>query len=137
MTLSVGLLNQADLSSSSDTSDSTLENNPNMDQNFTIEVSDWRPGIGEESCWLSSCSNGQLLYFYLPIGIALVCNLAMFVFASRILNQLENKRNLLLKTTKTRSISHEPSARKFSRQLSTIQKSVSTKVKSQKANTEK
>ena len=72
-----------------------------------------------------------------PIGIALVCNLAMFVFASRILNQLENKRNLLLKTKAARAVSHEPSARKFSRQLPTIQKSVSNKVKSQKANTEK
>ena len=29
------------------------------------DASYWRPGIGEDSCWLSSCSKGQLLYFYL------------------------------------------------------------------------
>ena len=84
--------------------------------------------------------NGLYLLIWInfsrPIGMALVCNLAMFVFASRILNQLENKKKFLTKTTTARSVSHEPSARKFSRQLSTIQKSVSTKVKSQKANTD-
>ena len=69
--------------------------------------------------------------------MALVCNLAMFVFASRILNQLENKKKFLTQTTTARSVSHEPSARKFSGQLSTIKKSVSTKVKDQKANAEK
>ena len=90
---------------------------------------------------LKSCKylNGLYLLIWInfsrPIGMALVCNLAMFVFASRILNQLENKKKFLTEST-ARSVSHEPSARKFSRQLSTIQKSVSTKVKSQKANTD-
>ena len=83
-----------------------------------------------------SLQNGVVTFFlfFRPIGMALVCNLAMFVFASRILNQLENKKKFLTQTT---SVSHEPSARKFSGQLSTIKKSVSTKVKDQKANAEK
>ena len=58
MTLGVGVLNNADLSNS------TLAN-PDVADDGTFVNAYWRPGIGEESCWLSSCSDAQLLYFYL------------------------------------------------------------------------
>ena len=58
MTLTVGILDKVNMKSS------TLAN-PDVDDNGVIMNSYWRPGIGEESCWLSSCSSGQLLYFYL------------------------------------------------------------------------
>ena len=58
MTLTVGLLDKVNMKSSTLT-------NPEVDDNGVIMNSYWRPGIGEESCWLSSCSSGQLLYFYL------------------------------------------------------------------------
>ena len=58
MTLTVGILDKVNMKNSTLT-------NPDVDDNGVIMNSYWRPGIGEESCWLSSCSSGQLLYFYL------------------------------------------------------------------------
>ena len=58
MTLLVVFVNQDDVSSSN-------LFDPEVDTSGSIVNENWRPGIGEESCWLSSCSYGQLLYFYL------------------------------------------------------------------------
>jgi hypothetical protein len=75
-----------------------------------------------------------------PIGTTLLSNLAMFVYASRVLQKLQQKKKYLTQTSQTSNaslISREPMARQFSRQISNVSKSVSTKVKSQKANIEK
>ena len=58
MTLTVVILNQDDISNSN-------LFDPEVDNSGYIVNENWRPGIGEESCWLSSCSYGQLIYFYL------------------------------------------------------------------------
>ena len=64
----------------------------------------------------------------------------MFVYASRILQKLQQKKKYLTQTSQTSNaslISREPMSRQFSRQISNVQKAVSTKVKSQKENIEK
>ena len=75
-----------------------------------------------------------------PIGITLLSNLAMFVYASRVLQKLQQKKKYLTQTSQTSNaslISRQPMSRQFSRQISDISKSVSKKVKSQKENIEK
>ena len=111
----------------------------------------WAPTIFQLRSQNNSCSclNWSLIlkqkitiFFPLsrPIGITLVSNLAMFVYASRILQKLQQKKKYLTQTSQTSNaslISREPMSRQFSRQISNVQKAVSTKVKSQKENIEK
>merc|ERR1719266_3177074 len=101
MTLTVVILNQNDISNSN-------LFDPEVDNSGSIVNENWRPGIGEESCWLSSCSYGQLIYFYLPIGITLVSNLVMFIYASRIMQRLQKNKKYLRQSTTESSVSHRP-----------------------------
>ena len=61
----------------------------------------------------------------------------MFVYASRVLAKLQQKKKYLSQQSTTSTISHEPMARQFSRQLSTVTIGTIKKVKNQKEKAER
>ena len=66
-----------------------------------------------------------------PIGVTLVSNLVMFIYASRFFNKLQKKKKYLSQVSSQKSPA--PNARKFSTQISTKVKGLTN----QKANIEK
>ena len=70
-------------------------------------------------------------FIYRPIGITLVSNLVMFIYASRFFNKLQKKKKYLSQVSSQKSPA--PNARKLSTQMSVKVKGLI----SQKANIEK